>query len=448
MHAAAELASLLALHPDERNVPRLLRAGLDGMLDAKSPGTTEFWDESLKLDDVLAILDGARAAAKFVVFDACRNELQLPTKDTSKGFIPVAEQQGMFIAYASKQGQTASDLGDKSGPYSAALAAELAKPGLDHLNLFQNVKETVLATTGGAQQPWESNGLGRRVYLTRRPAPTFVEPAVAQPQPDSTFGEANGIENALNLTDQERMAVKTALLKRRIDPGRIDTNFDFDARAAIKAWQYTEKRPVTGFLTNPELTELIGPRGQAHTSQDKIAISYSAPPAGADPRLTRAIPVLTGYPITYGFIDNHLLIAVAAKLRGGIKFDEARKLAERAGGTLATVESAAKNTAIFNLIKDDPRFWHVDEGGYEGGPWIGLFQTPGSRTSEEGWQWVSGSKTSYRNWDRKSGQPNKIRVGFGPGAAVFGGKFTRPTPMWTDIAIMRFAVPGCIIEIR
>jgi uncharacterized caspase-like protein len=116
----------------------------------------------VKLDDVLRLVDRARSAAKFIVFDACRNELQLPTKDTSKGLVPTAEQQGMFIAYASAPGRTASDMGDKSGPYAAALAAELGHPGLDHLNLFQNVKEAVLTATGGAQQPWESNGLGRR----------------------------------------------------------------------------------------------------------------------------------------------------------------------------------------------------------------------------------------------------------------------------------------------
>src|SRR5262249_55982291 len=105
----------------------------------------------------------------FVVFDACRNELQLPTKATSKGLIPVAEQEGLLVAYASSPGRTASDRGDKSGGYAAALAAELLRPGLDHLNLFQNVKETVLASTNGLQQPWESNGLSRRVYLTGQP---------------------------------------------------------------------------------------------------------------------------------------------------------------------------------------------------------------------------------------------------------------------------------------
>jgi uncharacterized caspase-like protein len=105
-------------------------------IDAKAPGTTAFWDDSVKLDDVLRLLDGASSAAKFIVFDACRNELQLPTKDTSKGLVAVAEQQGMFIAYASAPGRTASDKGDHSGPYAAALASELARPGVDHLNLF------------------------------------------------------------------------------------------------------------------------------------------------------------------------------------------------------------------------------------------------------------------------------------------------------------------------
>jgi uncharacterized caspase-like protein len=122
-------------------------------VDARKPGTAEFWDESLKLDDVIQILERASAAAKFIVFDACRTELQLPIKDTSKGLLPISEQRGMFIAYATAPGQTASDVGTNSGPYATALAKELGKPGLDHLNLFQNVKEAVLVATGGVQQP-------------------------------------------------------------------------------------------------------------------------------------------------------------------------------------------------------------------------------------------------------------------------------------------------------
>lgn len=145
-----------------------LETGINYLIpvDATDPTASTFWDEALKLDDVLRLLAGAREAAKVIVFDACRNELTLPVKTTNKGFLPVADQQGSFIAYASEFGRTASDKGRTSGPYAAALAAEIVKPGLDHLGLFQNVKEAVIASTGGAQRPWESNGLSRRVYLT------------------------------------------------------------------------------------------------------------------------------------------------------------------------------------------------------------------------------------------------------------------------------------------
>lgn len=137
-------------------------------IEAKSPGTEAFWDESVKLDDVLLLLDMANSAAKFVVFDACRNELRLPYRG-SKGFEPVSEKPGIYVAYTTAPGKPASDDGETSGPYAAALASEFAKPGLDHLSLFQNVKEAVYRSTRGAQQPWAMDGLVRRIYLTSRP---------------------------------------------------------------------------------------------------------------------------------------------------------------------------------------------------------------------------------------------------------------------------------------
>lgn len=155
-------------------------------IDASEPGTATFWHEALKLDDVLKELDRARAAAKFVVVDACRNELAASDKSTSKGFVPVNEQAGMFVAYATAQGRTASDKGDRGGPYSNALAAEIVKPGVHHLDLFQNVKEAVSARTGGVQVPWERNGLARREYLAGRvdaPPPAAQRPESKPAEP-------------------------------------------------------------------------------------------------------------------------------------------------------------------------------------------------------------------------------------------------------------------------
>lgn len=107
----------------------------------------------------------APKAAHFVIFDACRNVLNTRTRG-SKGFRAVRSKTGMLIAFSTEPGQTASDVGEASGPYAAALARNIVKPGLSHLDVFQNVKEGVLASTDNQQLAWTRNGLIRRVYLS------------------------------------------------------------------------------------------------------------------------------------------------------------------------------------------------------------------------------------------------------------------------------------------
>jgi formylglycine-generating enzyme required for sulfatase activity len=136
-------------------------------IDLKDTDSTDFWFDAVKLDDILGELERAAPfAAHFVVFDACRDEFRLPYKSASKGFEPIAERSGMFIAFATALGAVAWDeVSGGGGPYASALAAELVKPGQDHLQLFQNVKEGVYAATDHRQVPWERNGLLKRVYF-------------------------------------------------------------------------------------------------------------------------------------------------------------------------------------------------------------------------------------------------------------------------------------------
>jgi hypothetical protein len=155
--------SYLGLTQPGHGVPRRrYRSVLPARYEIEAP------DACRVVSIALAACDGTETFISYpVVFNACRNELRLPTRDTSKSL--VAEQQGYFIAYASAPGRTASDRGERSGPYAAALAMELGRQGIDHLSLLQNVKEAVIGLTGGAQLPSESNGLSRRVYLTGEP---------------------------------------------------------------------------------------------------------------------------------------------------------------------------------------------------------------------------------------------------------------------------------------
>ncbi|MEM9357841.1 MAG: caspase family protein [Pseudomonadota bacterium] len=151
----------------------------------------DVWYDAIRLDHVVATLrDTAPNAAHFVVFDACRNVFKTLSKG-GKGFEPVQTHQGMMIAFSTAPGNTASDEGNGSGPYASALAAELVKPGLDHLGLFQNVKESVIAK-GGGQIPWERNGLVRRVYLADKTVVAANNPIKTPPTTKSSSRRAAG----------------------------------------------------------------------------------------------------------------------------------------------------------------------------------------------------------------------------------------------------------------
>jgi formylglycine-generating enzyme required for sulfatase activity len=145
------------------------------------------WYDAVPLDTIVSTLsDLAPNAAHFVIFDACRSLLNMPIKG-SKGFVPVLAKRGMLIAFSTDPGETASDEGVGGGPYARVLAEQLVKPGIHHLDLFQNVKEQVYHRTR-VQVPWERNGLLERIYLagrvvdpprTGKPRPPMSDAAVA-----------------------------------------------------------------------------------------------------------------------------------------------------------------------------------------------------------------------------------------------------------------------------
>lgn len=133
-------------------------------VDVPHADDTQLWDNSIRLDRIIDILrKEASRATHFVVFDACRNELQLKdTKslfDPGKGFQPEQQNQGMLIAYATAKGKTAPD----DGVYAKALSEELVKPDVQAWEMFQNVQDKVLAATG--QVPWLSTPYLPKIYL-------------------------------------------------------------------------------------------------------------------------------------------------------------------------------------------------------------------------------------------------------------------------------------------
>jgi uncharacterized caspase-like protein len=70
----------------------------------------------------------------------------------SKGFVPVSQENEMLIAYATAEGELASDVGVGAGPYAMVLAEELVKPGVEAVVMFRVVPRRVRATI--RQEPY------------------------------------------------------------------------------------------------------------------------------------------------------------------------------------------------------------------------------------------------------------------------------------------------------
>ncbi|OOG89417.1 hypothetical protein B0E41_00450 [Hydrogenophaga sp. A37] len=130
------------------------------------------WDDSsvwerlidLKADLIDKLRASSPAAFHFVVFDACRNELQITSKDRpiqigGKAFVATPQASGVLVAYATQEGMTAPD----SGNYAKALARNLEIPDVEAVTMFRNVQLEVQASNG--QQPFVIWSGLQRIYF-------------------------------------------------------------------------------------------------------------------------------------------------------------------------------------------------------------------------------------------------------------------------------------------
>lgn len=235
----------------------------------------QVWYKSVALDEVVRKLSKrAGNAAHFVIFDACRNVLNLRTKG-SKGFVPVSERRGMLIGFASEPGQAASDEGVKGGPYAKSLARELIKPGLHHLDLFQNVKESVFKKTG-VQLPWTRDGMLGRVYFAGKPVAktegqdriTILEwngEITSRDEAFSRFLELN--ENKIiRLVAFARDSAVTDTFDQQCnightDPGGIGVNYIIECYRHIGQWH------INGYFTQ---RDALMKRGHVNIFLDRV----------------------------------------------------------------------------------------------------------------------------------------------------------------------------------
>lgn len=121
---------------------------------------------------------------------------------------------------------------------------------------------------------------------------------------------------------------------------------------------------------------------------------------------------------------------------GGINWDQARLAAHQAGGHLATIDAAAENALIHQLIQGG-KVWDQGRGL---GPWIGGIQATPAQEPAGGWGWAEWHAFgAVTNW--ATGQPDDKqsadRIAFGGAAGI--------VDTWVDEPASTKA-PGYVIE--
>jgi uncharacterized caspase-like protein len=198
--------------------------------DVTSADSDDLWLHSFEQSQIIDRLRRrAPNATHYVVFDACRNELNLTGSAASgfkslgsqKGFQPIQNTSGILIAYATAPGQTASDAGVGGGAYAKALAAELQRPGVEAVTMFRRVQLRVKRAIG--QDPWLSIPTLPEVFLAGRHVSAdtkSLEAARSRIQAEIEALEAKRRREALVLEEARRRAQNLVDARRREEERR------------------------------------------------------------------------------------------------------------------------------------------------------------------------------------------------------------------------------------
>ncbi len=116
--------------------------------------------ESMRLADLMAMLESVRSRTRIVILDACRdNPFADITKSAPRGLALVNAPAGTLVAYSTSPGATADDGIDANSPFAKALLKSAKEPGLPIETALKNVRLAVHGATDGRQTPWEVSAL-------------------------------------------------------------------------------------------------------------------------------------------------------------------------------------------------------------------------------------------------------------------------------------------------
>ncbi len=135
-------------------------------VDAALERDIDVKDEAVALERVAELIEPAKRL-RLIILDACRDNpftrsmrRSVGKRSIGRGLAQVEPTSDTLIGFAAKAGSTAEDGQGSNSPYTSALLKHLTTPGLDVQLALRRVRDEVLKSTNGKQEPFTYGSLG------------------------------------------------------------------------------------------------------------------------------------------------------------------------------------------------------------------------------------------------------------------------------------------------
>jgi uncharacterized caspase-like protein len=162
-------------------------------VDATLSDETDLWRRFVRLDDVLGVLADAKGA-RILLLDACRDNHAVEalraavpksrSAGISRGLARIPHAEGQLVAFATQPDRVAVDGEGADSPFTTALVAHLAEPGVELRTVLTRVRVDVAKATNRDQIPEVADSLLGEIYLA--PAAAAANGSLAAPAGSAT----------------------------------------------------------------------------------------------------------------------------------------------------------------------------------------------------------------------------------------------------------------------
>jgi len=136
-------------------------------IDAQMEDKISATFEAVNLSNIVKQFENYPNNLNILILDACRNNpFRSWERGGTRGFVAIPATSGTFIAYATREGETASDGNGNNGLYTEKLVSEILKPQSIE-EVFKNTRIEVLKTSNNAQCPQEWSMLTGEFYFVK-----------------------------------------------------------------------------------------------------------------------------------------------------------------------------------------------------------------------------------------------------------------------------------------